>query len=313
MAREKIAIIGSGLIGGSWAMIFLSKGYNVSMFDVDEAQLAAAQKKIPENLKRFESQGNLRGEISADEQIKLITFTSDFAECIKDAIYVQECVPEKLELKRKIFEDLDKLCTDDMILASSASCIASSRFNYDLKHAKNMLIVHPVNPPYFVPLVEIIPSDQTRPEIVTKTRQLLEEVGQAPITLKKEIIGFALNRIQYAILNECWNMLQADLLNAEDVDRLMVHGLGMRYAFIGPLETMHLNAEGIVNYCDRYAAGALKVSETFQPPPLYDIPTAEKLNEYFSEHIPLEKLEERRKWRDECLAKLAKLKKEIPK
>lgn len=294
-------------------MIFVSRGYTVSVFDIDEKQLTAAKNNIPESLKRFESQGNLRGTLPVDEQIKLITFTNDLAECIKDAIYVQECVPEKLELKRKVFEDLDKLCTDEMILASSSSCIGSSQFNSGLKNAKNILIVHPVNPPYFVPLVEIIPSDQTDPEIVAKTRQLMEEVEQAPITLKKEISGFALNRIQYAILNECWHMVQSGLLSAEDIDRVMVNGLGMRYAFIGPLETMHLNAEGIVNYCDRYAASALKVSETFKPPPLYDIPTSKKLNEYFSQYIPLDKMDERRQWRDECLAKLAKLKKEIPK
>lgn len=107
-------------------------------------------------------------------------------------------------------------------------------------------------PPYYVPLVEIVPAPWTKPEIAVKTRQIMEEIGQKPVSLSREIEGFALNRIQYCILNEVWRLVGDGVLDVKDIDSVMTDGLGMRYAFLGPLETTHLNAEGISNYTDRY-------------------------------------------------------------
>lgn len=138
-----------------------------------------------------------------------------------------------------------------------------------------VIVSHPVNPPYYVPLVEIVPAPWTNPEIVLKTRQIMEEIGQAPVSLSREIEGFALNRIQYvfklneivftlfiidtdssiyfryAILNEVWRLVNDKILSVEDIDKVMSEGLGMRYAFLGALETAHLNAEGMKSYCER--------------------------------------------------------------
>nr|KAG5711006.1 hypothetical protein BaRGS_013740 [Batillaria attramentaria] len=139
----------------------------------------------------------------------------------------------------------------------------------------------------------------------------MEKVGQSPVTLKKEVPGFALNRIQYAIINECWNMYKDGILSSEDIDKVMKDGMGPRYAFIGPLETMHLNADGIVDYCKRYADGAYSVCQTMKPPPIqYDVPTAEKVQAEFASSIPVDKIPERRQWRDDRLAALATLKRQ---
>lgn len=110
-----------------------------------------------------------------------------------------------------------------------------------------MIVSHPVNPPYYVPLVELVPAPWTKPEIVKTTRSLMEEIGQEPVSLTKEVEGFALNRIQYAILNETWRLVQDGILDVKDIDKVMSCGLGPRYAFMGPLETAHLNAEGKTN------------------------------------------------------------------
>lgn len=115
-------------------------------------------------------------------------------------------------------------------------------------------------PPYYVPLVEIVPAPWTKPEIAIKTRQIMEEIGQKPVSLSREIEGFALNRIQYCILNEVWRLVGDGVLDVKDIDSVMTDGLGMRYAFLGPLETTHLNAEGIANYTDRYAKTIYEVS-----------------------------------------------------
>ncbi|XP_071113774.1 lambda-crystallin-like [Haliotis cracherodii] len=308
---RKVAIVGSGLIGRIWSMIFTGAGYRVSIYDISPEQVKGALASIQESLARYEKQGNLRGKLSAAEQAQLVTGSSNLAECMLGARHVQECVPEDVNLKRKVFEQMDQHATDNMVLASSSSCIKSSDFAENLKHRENVLIAHPVNPPYFIPLVELIPAPWTSPEVTQRTRALLEEVGQSPVTLNKEVPGFALNRIQYAIINECWDMVKSGVLSPSDIDRVMYDGLGPRYAFIGPLETMHLNADGVVDYCHRYAAGAYKVCETFTPPPvLYDIPTAETVQQELSQTIPLEGLADRRRWRDERLASLAKLKRD---
>ncbi|CAL1539451.1 unnamed protein product [Lymnaea stagnalis] len=311
-SKEKIAIVGSGLIGQFWAMIFSSGGHKVTIYDIYPEQVSKALQNIAANLALYEKQGCLRGQINAEQQTCLISGSNDLQECLKGAVYVQECVPESADLKRKVFEQMDPFITSEMVVATSSSCIGVSQFVGGMANKHRTLVAHPVNPPYFVPLVEIVPGPWTLPEVTAKTRALLEAVGQSPVTLSKEVPGFALNRIQYSIINECWNMYKDGLLSAADIDKVMVDGLGPRYAFIGPLETMHLNADGIVDYCKRYAQGAYSVCSTFTPPPImYDVPTAERVLEEMQATIPLEKVADRRKWRDQRLAALAALKTQL--
>lgn len=307
--KEKIAVVGSGLIGQSWSMIFAGSGHSVTIFDIYPEQVEKALANIRTTLARYEEQGCLRGELSAQEQAKLITGSSSLKDCMQGAYYVQECVPESVDMKRKVFEQMDPWVTPDMVVATSSSCICVSQFAGGMKNKQRTLVAHPVNPPYFIPLVEIVPGPWTLPEVTARTRNLLGRVGQSPVTLSKEVAGFALNRIQYSIINECWSMYQEGLLSAADIDKVMVDGLGPRYAFIGPLETMHLNADGIVDYCNRYAQGAYNVCSTLTPPPImYDVPTARKVQQEMEVTIPLDQVTARRKWRDERLAALAGLK-----
>lgn len=183
--------------------------------------------------------------------MKLIKGCSSFEETLKDSYYVQECAPENKQIKRKVFEDISKYVNNDCILASSSSTMPVSEFASGLERISQMIISHPVNPPYFVPLVEIVPSKETNDEVVKKTRKLMEEIGQSPVVLKKEVAGFAVNRLQYALLHQCWALAAEGIMSVEDVDKVMTEGLGRRYAFIGPLETAHLNAEGKFSFLPR--------------------------------------------------------------
>ncbi|XP_013402906.1 lambda-crystallin [Lingula anatina] len=311
--RDKVAVVGSGLIGRQWAMLFASGGYSVSVFDIEPKQIADALEGIHVQLKKLEDGGMLRGTLSAEEQFSLITGSSSLIECVKDAVHVQECIPEVLELKRKIFKQLDDIVSDKTVLASSSSCIVPSLFSEDLKHKSQVLVAHPINPPFYVPLVELVPAPYTKPELVTQTKEVMTKLGQAPVVLKKEVDGFALNRVQYAILAECWRLIQDGVLSVEDIDTVMTCGLAPRYAFMGPMETIHLNAEGVVNYCERYGQGIYNVVQSFGPTPTIDpsSETAEKVQEALCKKIPLDKLQERRQWRDQRLMALAKLKKEL--
>lgn len=313
--NAKVAIIGSGLIGRNWAMIFAGAGYRVCLYDVEPGQVSRALDATQHTLAGYQEKGLLRGQGSAVEQAERIKGTINLQECISGAFYVQECVPEDVDIKKKVFGQIDDLMDDDTIVASSSSCLTATMFAEDFKHRQNMLVAHPVNPPYFLPLVEIVPAPFTWLNVIQKVRSLMEEIGQSPITLKYEARGFALNRIQYACINECWNMYKTGLLSAEDIDRVCTEGLGRRYAFIGPLETMHLNAHGVEDYCQKFAQGAYNVQqETFHPlPVLYDLKTAKNVQEELEKRVPLEKLPARRAWRDNMLAGLAKFKAESEK
>lgn len=138
------------------------------------------------------------------------------------------------------------------------------------------------------------------------------EIKQKPVILTREVLGFATNRIQYAILNEVWHLIENNILTAADVDTVMTQGLGLRYAFLGPLETAHLNANGISDYVQRFGQEIFKVSQTYEPTPeMKEGQTLEKLTQQCEEMVPHEKLAERRAQRDEFLTKLNELKKQF--
>ncbi|KAK5643409.1 hypothetical protein RI129_007254 [Pyrocoelia pectoralis] len=305
---EKIGIIGSGLIGRSWAMLFAGAGYQIFIYDIESKQIDSALVDIKQQLQRLEKEGLLRGKLNASEQFKCINGTLDLKQAVQDAIFVQECVPEVLEIKKKVFKGVDDICDANTIISSSTSTFVPSLFTEELKHRKNALVAHPINPPYYVPLVEIVPAPWTDPNAVKRTRELMEEIGQAPVCLTREIPGFALNRIQYAILNESWNLVADGVLSVKDVDKVMSEGLGWRYAFLGPLETAHLNADGWMDYCSKYTNTIHSVSETFKPLPKFEGPQTKVVGQQLEEMVPIQELQSRRNWRDLCLTKLAALK-----
>lgn len=325
----KVAIVGSGLVGKSWAMIFASAGFRVCLFDVEASQTEKAIKDIKSQLESFEKDGVLRGDLTAAQQIELISANTDLKECLKDVFYIQECVPESLDLKLKVWGNVEKILLEingDLksesapILASSTSCIVPSKISDSLTFRDNFMVAHPVNPPYLAPMVELVPAPWTRDSVKADIRKLMFKVGQVPVSLSRELPGFILNRIQYAILNECWRLLADEVVSSNDLDVVMRDGLGLRYAFMGPMETIHLNAEGTRNYIDRYGHTIYNVSQDSGPiPEAWKLETPEAKNELeivasqAEADYPLDKLDERRQRRDICLAALAKLKKTLPK
>jgi len=308
----KIAIIGSGLIGRSWSMIFAAAGHDVVIYDIEESQLESAKVDIAQELNALEKAGHLRGSLTAEDQIKKISFSRSLEDCVKGAAYVQECVPEKLELKKNVFRDLDKFADDKIILASSSSAIPASKFSEELAHRSRVLVAHPVNPPYHMPLVELVPAPWTDPEAVAAARKLLAEAGQSPVTLKKEIPGFVQPRIQYAVIQECLRLAQDGVMSVEDIDKVLTDGLARRYSFMGMFETIHLNADGVESYFDRYSHMIHTVAKDEGPP--VDPTDKDKMQDIFkqmNEILPIDDIPERRKWRDERIAALSELKRNM--
>jgi L-gulonate 3-dehydrogenase len=156
----------------SWSMIFASAGYKVCIYDIVQSQIDNALKQVKSQLTSLQERGLLRGKLNADQQFSCISGCTDIKEALKGAFFLQECVPENIDLKKKLYKQLDEIVDDKIIISSSTSTFMPSVFSGDMKHRDQVLVSHPVNPPYYVPLVEIVPSKYTRKDIPVTTRAL---------------------------------------------------------------------------------------------------------------------------------------------
>lgn len=182
-----------------------------------------------------------------------IKWCGSLEEAVEGAGFVQENGPENVEIKRHIYADLDRLAPAEAILASSTSGIVASLFTENLEGRCRCVVGHPVNPPHLIPLVEICGAPWTSQEVIDRAHLVYTEIGLVPVIIKKEIAGFALNRIQGAVLAEAFRLVHDGIISADDLDKTMNDGLGLRWSFMGPFETIDLNAPGgIADYCNRY-------------------------------------------------------------
>lgn len=300
------------MIGRYWAILFSAFGYECQLFDINLESLTKAKELIAEELEKLSKNGQMRGKLTTSERLQLISTTDNLGTCVQNAIHIQECVFEKLELKQQVFKDIDALLSADntntSICSSTSVQMPSSVFSQVVTHKNQCLVAHPINPPILVRLVELVPHKDTRPDIVENTRKLMEQIGQKPVLLRKEIAGFAQNRVQYACFQEAFRLVYDGVMSPEDVDTVVSEGLGPRYAFMGPWMTGHLNAVGLDDYLNRYNEGIYNVSKECQPLLKIEGQTADKIIESMHKLVPLEKLEEKRVWRDKCLLELLKIK-----
>lgn len=302
---ERVAMIGSGIIGRAFAICFSRGGYEVRLYDPTDGVAADALPRIRETCEDLEQEGLLNGR-TTDDVVGRISAVETIEEAVEGAIHVQENAPERLEIKIDLFKKLDAMCSPDAVLASSSSSIVASRFTEDLKGRERCMIVHPTNPPYVVPILEIVPAPWTDRDIVQKTRDRLEAMGQAPITLNKEITGFIMNRLQSPILQEAFRLVAQGVVTPEDVDRAMSEGISQRWSFIGPLEVGDLNApNGIREYAERYEPMNRAIAETQRDLVPWAGPLIDYIEERFRARLPIEKLKDRQRWRDRRLMALA--------
>ncbi|KAK5967715.1 Lambda-crystallin [Trichostrongylus colubriformis] len=310
--KGKVAIVGSGLIGSCWATLFVSAGYSVCLYDISDAQLEAAKKAILHNLHKLKSEGLSRGTTTVEEATGRISTTLKLSEALVGAIYAQESTCETVEFKKKIFAEMDKCASSEIILGSSTSTIPASKFTEDLTHRSQCIVAHPVNPPLYLTLVEMVPAPWTHDRTIQKACKIMESIGQEPVRLHREVLGFAVNRLQYALLAEAWRLVGEDVLSPEDVDKVMSAGLGPRYAIHGPLQTVHLNANGVRDYFVRYGDGIRRVLADQGPMPTFkEAPVLEKLENYLNHKMPLDQLAAMKAERERNLARLASLKKKM--
>jgi 3-hydroxyacyl-CoA dehydrogenase len=226
-------------------------------------------------------------------------------EAAAGASFVQESGPEKLEIKKDLFAKLDAAAPQDAVLASSSSAITPSQFTENLKGRGRCLVNHPINPPYLVPAVELVPSPWTTPATVENARKTMIAIGQAPMILKKEIDGFVVNRLQSALLHEAFNLYEAGVCSVEDIDIAVGKGLGLRWSFMGPFETIDLNAPGgVADYAARYGAALRNMVTPPKEPARWEGALVQKIEAERDRRVKRGDLGKRQVWRDRRLMAL---------
>jgi len=301
----KIAIVGSGFIGRAWAISFARARHDVVLWDKEPHQPEKAIAYIADVLKDLEAHDLLNGQ-DPDAVLARISAEDDLERCLEGADHVQENTPEQVEIKREIFTRLDELAPAGAILASSTSALLPSTFTAHLNHRERCLVAHPINPPYLIRAVEVVPAPWTAPEAMEKTRKLMEGAGQAPIMMKQEIDGFIMNRMQGALLEEAFRLVANGYASAEDVDIGIREGLAARWAFMGPFETIDLNAPaGVRDYATRYQGMFANMFEQMKYRVDWAGPVLDRIEAERREHLPADALVDRQKWRDRRLMALA--------
>ncbi len=241
-SRPAVAIIGAGSIGLAWAIVFARAGSPVRLADIDPAQRATALARIARRLDELH-RNNLLDEAPAAIADR-VAIVAETAGAVEGADWVQECVVEDLGVKRELFAVLDALAGPGAILASSTSMIACSRWADGLAGRHRCLVVHPGNPPYLLPVAEIVPAPFTSGQSVARAREVLAQAGMTPVLVHGEPEGFVFNRLQGALLREAYCLVREGVASAADIDRVVAEGLGRRWAVIGPFATAQLNTRG---------------------------------------------------------------------
>jgi len=296
------AIVGAGLIGRSWAVVFARAGWTVRLTDPSPEALAAAPRLIREALDGPATHGLVNDPAAAAGNVAA---AGSLEQAVADADLVQENGPERVDAKRAIFAELDRYAPESAILASSTSFIPASEFSADLPGRGRCLVGHPVNPPHLVPVVELCGAPWTAPESLARARELYASAGQAPIAVNREIPGFVLNRLQGALLAEAFRLVGEGVVSPQDLDVTIKDGLGLRWSFMGPFETIELNAPGgIPDYCARYTGSYKAMAAEPAPPSVYEPENVTRITKAWAHSPTADEVARKSAWRDRRMAAL---------
>lgn len=294
----KIAIVGSGLIGRSWALVFARAGMDVTAWDPDEGTRARLDADIAAMLR----DANMAEPAAIAARIIGVP---TLEEALAGADLVQESGPENAGIKRDLFARMDAAAAPETILASSSSALVPSVFSAGLTGAARCLVAHPVNPPHLVPVVELCPSPETAPDVMDRAEAIYRRTQQVPVRLTREIDGFVLNRLQAALLAEALRLVSDGVVDVEGLDDTVRHGLGRRWAFMGPLETIMLNApNGATDYMARYGGPMGRLADDAAGGEAFSPTAAEALATAFPNLSDGAAIRNRQDWRDGELAAL---------
>ena len=298
-----VAVIGAGLIGCAWAHVFARAGWHVQVWDPSAAQREAVLPRVEQSLRDGAACGLVADAEAATRRVHVV---GSIEAAVAGAHYVQESGPEQLDTKIAVFAQLDALAAPATVLASSTSALVASRFTERLPGRARCLVAHPVNPPHLVPVVEVCGAPWTDPAVKAHAIDILRRVGQVPIDVRREIDGFVLNRLQVALLTEAFRLVQDGVVSPEDLDHTIADGLGLRWALMGPFETIELNAPGgMADYCRRYVDWFRRYLADPPTPAVWTDAAWQQVVDAWGRTPTPEQIAERSRRRDRRLAALA--------
>lgn len=233
---RRVAIIGTGVIGASWAALFLAKGLDVVATDVAPDAEAALKRFIAAAWPALQRLG-----LAPDASQNRVSFTANLADAIKDADLVQENGPERIEFKKTLYRQLDELLHPSVIIASSSSGLTMSDIQSACeKHPERCVIAHPFNPPHLVPLVEIVGGAKTSKDTIDRVAEFYTNLGKRTVRLNKEVPGHVANRLQAALAREVYHLVADGVVSVADVDTALCWGPGLRWGIMGQVLLNHL-------------------------------------------------------------------------
>ena len=306
-ARPAIAIVGAGSIGVAFAIVFARTHHAVRLFDPDAAARERALSTFAARLDDLVEAG-LQDRASIAEVLPRLTVCAELADAVGTADLVIECAPERVEIKRDLFAQLDALTKPDAVLASASSFLAASKFTEDLKGRERCLVLHPGNPPYLIPVLEVVPAPYTSKACVERAMQMSAAAGLKPVLVAREVEGFLFNRLQGAVLREAYCLVRDDVASVEDIDTVMRDGLGMRWSVIGPFETADLNTQGgIASHAVKMGPSYERMGKERGQNDPWTPELVAKVEAQRREVLPLDQWQDRVAWRDRALMKVVKL------
>ena len=260
---RRIAIVGTGVIGASWAAQYLARGLDVVATDPAPNAEENMRKYVDQAWEQLTALGLAPG-ASRDR----LGFTTNMKEALANADFVQENGPERPDFKIKLFADMDAATPVDSIIASSSSGITPSVMQSTCKHAERVLVGHPFNPPHIIPLVEVVGGAKTSPEAIQRAMEFYASIDKKPILLHKELPGHIANRLQAALYKEVAYLIQQNVLSVADADDAVSYGPGLRWGVMGPTLQWHLGggANGIQHFLDHLMDPLVGIMKTLGTP-----------------------------------------------
>lgn len=310
---KRVACVGGGVIGSSWAIQFAMKGLDVVLYDINDEQLAKSQAQMHKSLDALEQFKAVTPQ-RRQEIANRVKLTTSIEEAVKDAQFIQESGPERLEIKRSILAQVEEYASPDAIYASSTSGLLVSDIAAQATHPQRCVGAHPYNPPHLIPLVELTSGDKTDPELLQLAYDFYQSIGKEAVLLRKECPGFIANRLQLALYREVQDLVMRGVCSVEDADKALVYGPGLRWAIFGHNMIMQLGNPGgltgmvqmLGNSGDRWLADM--ASWTHQPDNWAEVaqPGVDQEMANFPDHIGHTN-EDCAKYRDQMLIELLKL------
>jgi len=308
MNIQRVACIGSGLIGQGWAAVFSSQGLEVIMQDISRDLLNESMDCIRLDLDFLEAH-SLLPKGAADSSIGRITTTTHIPDAVGQVDYVQESVPDSYDIKKRVFKEMDDAAPAHAILASSTSGLLMTEIQKATTRPERCVLVHPMLPVHLLPAVEIVGGEQTAQDTVERTREFMALLGKTPIVLKREVPGYIVNRLQAALLREAIDLVDKGVASPEEVDTAFCKGIGLRDPLIGPFLRIHLAGNGIEGFIKnfsqsyRYRWESMETWTSIPPSAVEAVVKGVRDMEMVRE----KSLEEIGDWRDEMLVKILKL------